>query len=95
MVCSCFSGKKKQQLYVGKVTKRFLADEDGPTESIKLDCLKPHFGSGTVLDAIPAHLPRDIDLFPIENFIAGSLIVKPLKGNKWEIPEFKSKKWRN
>ena len=42
-----FIEKKKHVLYVGKATKRFLADSDGPAESIELDCLKPHSRSST------------------------------------------------
>ncbi|XP_065064643.1 uncharacterized protein LOC135690884 [Rhopilema esculentum] len=87
-----FLGKKSQQIYIGKVTKRFLADVDGPATGIELDCLKPHFGSGTVLEGIPSHLPRDIDLFDIENVFAGPLLVKPVKGNKWEVPDYEDVK---
>ena len=65
---------------------------DGPATGIELDCLKPHFGSGTVLEGIPSHLPRDIDLFDIENVFAGPLLVKPVKGNKWEVPDYEDVK---
>ena len=92
MVCRDFFREKSQQIYIGKVTKRFLADVDGPATGIELDCLKPHFGSGTVLEGIPSHLPRDIDLFDIENVFAGPLLVKPVKGNKWEVPDYEDVK---
>ena len=83
-----FIEKKKHVLYVGKATKRFLADSDGPAESIELDCLKPHFGSGKILEGIPDHLPRDLDIFKVSDIIAGPLDVNILRGNKWEVKEY-------
>ena len=50
------------------------------------------FCGGTVLEGIPSHLPRDIDLFDIENVFAGPLLVKPVKGNKWEVPDYEDVK---
>ena len=69
-----------------------MADADGPATGIELDCLKPHFGSGTVFERIPSHLPRDIDLFDIEDVFAGPLLVKPVKGNKREVPDYENVK---
>ena len=39
------SKKRKPKLFVGRVLKRFLRDENGPTESLELDCLSLAVGS--------------------------------------------------
>ena len=75
-----YDGKKKSHLYVGKATRRFLDDVDGPVEGIEFDCLKPHVGTGTILLSVPEHLQRDVDIFPLRNIIDGPLKVIPLKG---------------
>ena len=35
----------KSHLYVGKVMRRFLEEEGGPTKDLEINCLKPHVGS--------------------------------------------------
>ena len=82
----------KQYLYVGKATKRFLDDEDGAITGIELDCLKPHVGTGTELESYAGGSSRDIDVFPIHDIIEGSLFVEPLKGNRWNVPTYRSLK---
>ena len=79
---------KKSYLYIGKVTRRFLQDVNGPTSSLEIDCLKLQAGNSTVLESVPLHLPRDIFVCPLHNVIAGPLTVVPLKGDKWNIPEY-------
>ena len=44
-------------------------------------CLKPKFGSGTILESNPKHLGSDDFVCPIEDIIAGPLDVEPLKGS--------------
>lgn len=83
-----YNGKKKGHLYVGKATRRFLHDVDGPVSGIEFDCLKPHIGTGTVLSSIPDHLERDISIFSIHDIIDGPLEVIPLKSGKWNVPAY-------
>ena len=52
-----YHGKKKSHLYVGKAICRFLEDADGLVQGIELDCLSPHVGTGTIIQAsVPTHL---------------------------------------
>ena len=39
-----YSSKRSSMLFVGKVLRRFLDDENGPTESLEIKCLKPKAG---------------------------------------------------
>ena len=63
-------------------------DENGTVEAFQIDCLKPRVGTGTVLDGIPSHLPRDLEIFPISNIISEPLRMIPLKGNRWDVPDY-------
>ena len=65
-VLSC----KKKKLFVGIATLRFLADADGPSASLEIDCLEPPIGETCVLKSIAENRPRDIVIFPIQNIIA-------------------------
>ena len=56
--------KRNRKLYIGRLLRRFLLEEDGKVESIEMRCLKPKVGSGTVLEDTPHHLP-DIGIFKI------------------------------
>ena len=68
----CIVYGTKQSLLVRKLLKRFLEDENGPVESLKIRCLKPKTGSGTVvLEDTHESLP-DIGLFYV---ISGPLEV--------------------
>ena len=58
-----------------------------PVDSIEFRCLKPKTGSGTVVDDTPEHLP-DIGLFELHDVILGPLEVVPLKGNKFNVPQY-------
>lgn len=50
--------------------------------------MKPKIGSGTILEDTPAHCP-DISSFQLTDVIFGPLNVVPLKGNKFDVPEYK------
>ena len=56
---------------------------------LELDCLKPHFGSGRILESVPVHLERDadVDIYAIQDIFACPLTVNPLKGDKWDFPQ--------
>ena len=74
-------------MYIGRLLKRFLKDEDGAVDSIQLHCLKPKVGSSTILEDTPDHLP-DISIFPVHDVIAGPLNVIPIRGKKMDIPDY-------
>ena len=50
-------------------------------------CLKPKVGLGTVMEDTPDHLP-DIGIFKMYDIIDGPLDIVPLKGNKWDVPDY-------
>ena len=83
-----FVAKKKSHLYVGKVMRRFLEEEGGPTKDLEINCLKPHVGSDTVLESVPSHLTPDVTVFPIHDIIYGPLEVVPMKSGRWNVPEY-------
>ena len=49
-------------LFIAKLLKRFLKDEDGPAEEFFMRCLKPKLDTGTTLEDTPKHLPPDEDM---------------------------------
>ena len=83
-----YQNKKRTLLYVGKALRRFLSDKDGHATLIEVECLKSKCGTGTEFETTPSHLPKDIEMFPIYNVIAGPLVTTMLKGNRWDIPEY-------
>ena len=82
-----YNTKRACRLFVGKVIKRFLVDENGPVDSLEVRCLKPRVGSGTLLDDTPEFLP-DISLFNLADVIYGPLEVVPMKAGKFDVPEY-------
>ena len=85
-----YETKCSNMLFVVKPLRRFLGDENGPTESLEMKCLKPMVGSGTTLEDTPEHLP-DISVFYLSKVIAGPLEVLPLKGStKFDVPEYEN-----
>ena len=80
--------KKKLKLIVGKLLRRYLADVDGPTVSVDLDCLELAIGSPKILSDSPTHLGKDIDTFDVFNIIAGPLEASFWGGNKWNVPAY-------
>jgi len=84
-----YSTKKTDQLFIGKIMKRFLTDKDGPVDFLEVRCLKPKVGSGTLLDDTPAHLP-DISNFRLTDVIYGPLNVVPMKGGKFDVINYEN-----
>ena len=82
-----YETKRASRLFVGKIMKRFLVDENGPVESLQIRCLKPKVGSGTLLEDTPKHLP-DISIFNLHDVIYGPLKVVPVKGGKFDVPDY-------
>ena len=82
-----YESKRCSMLFVGKILRRFLHDEEGPVDSVEIRCMKPKIGSGTILEDTPAHCP-DVSTFQLTDVIFGPLNVVPLKGNKFDVPEY-------
>ena len=83
------SKKRKPKLFVGRVLKRFLRDENGPTESLELDCLSLAVGSPEALEEPPKHLGHDIGVFLAHDIIAGPLDLTIKSSTKWNAPEYR------
>ena len=64
--------------------KPFLENENGPVQSLKIRCLKPKTGSGTVVEDTPESLP-DISTLDLHDVIMGPLEVIPVKVNKFDV----------
>ena len=45
--------KAKQNLCIGRATKRFLEETGGKVTHLELDCLKPHVGNSNIMDEYP------------------------------------------
>ena len=66
--------RKKGILYIGRVTKGFLLEENGPVDCLELDCRKPASGpSSTILEEPPEHFGKDIGMFKAYDIVAGPL----------------------
>ena len=82
-----WSTKKINRICIGRMTKRFLNDEDGKACAIELNYLKPKVGLDTLMEETPEHL-QDVAVFNIENIIDGPIMAIPLKNKKWDIPDY-------
>ena len=76
-------------LIIGRAKKRWLDDEGGNVQSLRLDCLKPHTGSGCTLQSYPAG-QEDIFDFNLEDIIGGPLTchIPPRKPGSWQFPDW-------
>lgn len=89
----CYKGKKSETLYISKFVFRFLYDMDGDVTNVVMRSLKPKFGSGTVLEDTPSHLPPDESTFELTDVICGPLEVNPLRGaSKFNVPAYEKVK---
>ena len=77
--------KRSTTLFVGKLVRRFLVDQNGPVDSFIMRCLKPKVGSGNILEETPSHLPPDESHFPLCDVIAGPLHVFPKGSTRLEV----------
>ena len=82
-----YETKCGSRLFVGKIQRWFLQDESGHVDCVEVHCPKPKVGSGTVLEDTPTHLP-DISVFSLVDVIYGPLEVVPLKGEKFNVPQY-------
>ena len=77
--------RKREILYVGRVTKRFLLEENGSVDCLELDCLKPASRpSFTRLEKAQEHFGKDVSVFKAYNVIAGSLKIVYVEVKKWK-----------
>ena len=77
--------RKREILYVGRVTKRFLFEENGSVDCLELDCLKPASRpSFTRLEKAQEHFGKDVSVFRAYNVIAGSLKIVYVEVKKWK-----------
>ena len=79
---------RKKILFVAKVINRFLHDENGPVDKLRMRCLKPKYGSGNLLQDTPWHLPDDVDDFSLTDVISGPLIVTPKGSENFEVKDY-------
>jgi len=79
--------KKKGQLLIAKLQRRFLFDEGGEIESLEMRCLKPKVGYGNILDDTPDNLP-DIGQFKLHDVLQGPLDVAPKFPNKFTVANY-------
>ena len=77
--------RKRGILYVGRVTKRFLLEENGSVDCLELDCLKPASRpSFTRLEKAQEHFGKDVSTFKAYNVIAGLLKTVYVEVKKWK-----------
>ena len=85
------SGRKKGTLYIGRVTRRFLVDENAAVDGLELDCLKPAPGpSATILEEPPEHLGKDLGFFKGHDIIAVPLFITYCEGRKWKYADYRN-----
>lgn len=82
-----YESGRSRRLCIGQILKRFLKDENGDVDAIEMRCLKPKVGLSTIMEDTPDHLP-DIGIFKIHDVIGGPLEVLPLRGKKWDVPNY-------
>ena len=83
--CACiYVLPRKQLVYIGKILKRFLKDENGPVLNLEVNCcLKEKIRSPGLYETVPEHLP-DITVFKASHVISFATVI-PLEKGKWEV----------
>ena len=72
-----YQAKRTKRLCIGELIKWFLDNENGIMYAIKMECLKPKVGLGTIMEDTPDHLP-DVGVFNIEDVVDDPLEALPL-----------------
>ena len=75
---------KKESLYIGKATKRFLEDENGRVKELELNFLKPHVGNTTILEEYPGG-QQDVEICKLTDVLGGPLNVSYQGNGKWNV----------
>lgn len=86
-----FSGRKTDNFFIGKITRRFLNDseaESGYTVALEVDCLQQKLGITD--DILREHdTPnKDVGPVPIRDVIIGPLTGNYKDNRKWEFPNY-------
>ena len=77
-----YTSKRGPNLFIGKATQRFLNDDGGLITLLEIDCLEQKLGT---TDCILKQAKKsDVDIFPVQNIICGSLNINPLSNGRWE-----------
>ena len=87
-----YNGKRTKTLYIAKVNRRFLEDENGSIDKVLLTCLKPKVGLGTLLEDTPKHLPPDQGMFDPWDIIYGPMIAVAHGTDKFNVPKYEEAK---
>ena len=82
-----WNNKKKKHLHISDALNRFLKNDNGPMESLRLDFLTTHGGTDT-LEKIPIYLEHYTFNFPAWDIITGLLTTISQKGNKRDFPDY-------
>ena len=90
-----YDQKKKSHLFIGKIKRRFLEDENGPATSLLIESFKKAATTTSIIiEETPEHLGKDEGTYPIHDIISGSLKATILTGptgrgsGKWTIPQY-------
>ena len=81
--------KSKHHLYIGRVMKRFLAEENGKAIQFEINCLKPHSGSKNILEAYSDDF-EDVHVFPTYDIINGPITAIDLTEGKFEVQGYQN-----
>ena len=60
-----YSAKRTGQLFVSKIMKHFLVDENGAVDCLNVLCLKPKVGPSTLLDILHVHSIAFVRQMPV------------------------------
>ena len=85
--------RKRGILYIGRITKSFLTEENRSNNFLELDCLKLASGlSSTILEEPPEHSGKYIDMFNAYDVTAGLLKIVSVEVRYFKTTENKDHK---
>ena len=61
-----------------------VQQRNSPLNVLKRQLVQPR----TLLEEVPSHFPRDIDIYPAYNVICGPMSATVLRGTKWSVPDY-------
>ena len=75
-------------LYVGRMKRRFLSDQNGYCTAVELDCLRAKCGTtDNVLEEYPDD-KKDVYIFPARCIISKPFSATFIGGRKWEVKNY-------
>ena len=81
-----YTSKTGLNLFIGKVTQKVLNDEGGLITALEIDCLEQKLGTTQCI--LKQVKKSNVDIFPVQNIICGTLNVTPLSNGRWECPMY-------